>query len=221
MKYAGIIVLAVLLGVAGALPAAAQQRETTAVDRLFSQVMGEDDERQARRPTVVIGDRNAEQRDDTRRRGRTSRDQDGDRGERTRTGSRTDGDARGDRTERADRRTERTQRADRTERRDTRTTSRDGDYDRSGDYERGREARQRGNDRRGVYGQEAGQKRGNGPPFCRSGEGHPKHGMKWCYDKGWGGGNRGIFDTRREDRRYPTRTNERTILDDILGRRNN
>ncbi len=26
---------------------------------------------------------------------------------------------------------------------------------------------------------------GNGPAFCRSGEGHPVHGRQWCRDKGW------------------------------------
>jgi hypothetical protein len=26
---------------------------------------------------------------------------------------------------------------------------------------------------------------GGGPPFCRSGAGHPVHGMAWCVQKGW------------------------------------
>ena|SRR5688572_16124879 len=30
-----------------------------------------------------------------------------------------------------------------------------------------------------------GERRGNGPPFCRNGEGHPVHGMEWCRRKGW------------------------------------
>lgn len=25
-------------------------------------------------------------------------------------------------------------------------------------------------------------KKGNGPPFCRNGQGHPVHGMDWCRD---------------------------------------
>ena len=29
-------------------------------------------------------------------------------------------------------------------------------------------------------------RRGNGPPFCRSGAGHPVHGRRWCIEKGWG-----------------------------------
>ena len=33
------------------------------------------------------------------------------------------------------------------------------------------------------YGQE--QRKGNGPPFCRNGQGHPVHGMQWCEQKGW------------------------------------
>ena len=28
-------------------------------------------------------------------------------------------------------------------------------------------------------------KKGNGPPFCRNGQGHPVHGRQWCRDKGW------------------------------------
>lgn len=27
--------------------------------------------------------------------------------------------------------------------------------------------------------------RGGGPPFCRSGQGHPVHGWAWCVSKGW------------------------------------
>jgi hypothetical protein len=30
-------------------------------------------------------------------------------------------------------------------------------------------------------------KNGNGPPFCRNGQGHPVHGWAWCEQKGWGG----------------------------------
>lgn len=37
-------------------------------------------------------------------------------------------------------------------------------------------------------GRGAGARKGNGPPFCRSGEGHPVHGREWCARKGWGGG---------------------------------
>ena len=29
-------------------------------------------------------------------------------------------------------------------------------------------------------------RRGNAPAFCRSGRGHPVHGLQWCRDKGWG-----------------------------------
>jgi len=31
-------------------------------------------------------------------------------------------------------------------------------------------------------------KKGNGPPFCRNGQGHPTKGRQWCADKGWGVG---------------------------------
>ena len=40
--------------------------------------------------------------------------------------------------------------------------------------------------------------RGNGPPFCRNGEGHPVHGRQWCRDKGFGVGSRsGVSWERR------------------------
>ncbi len=29
-------------------------------------------------------------------------------------------------------------------------------------------------------------KNGNGPAFCRNGQGHPVHGWEWCRQKGWG-----------------------------------
>ena len=41
---------------------------------------------------------------------------------------------------------------------------------------------------------------GNGPPFCRSGQGHPVHGRQWCVDKGWGLGGRDVRLDRRRDR---------------------
>ena len=83
--------------------------------------------------------------------------------------------------------------------------------------------------------------RKNGPPFCRNGAGHPTKGMQWCYDKGYA--NRRAdrrYDDRRRDRRDDrwerrsiediifgtprdrdrrTRTVNRSVLDDILGRR--
>jgi hypothetical protein len=31
-------------------------------------------------------------------------------------------------------------------------------------------------------------KKGNGPAFCRNGQGHPVHGWEWCRQKGWDGG---------------------------------
>lgn len=39
---------------------------------------------------------------------------------------------------------------------------------------------------------------GHGPPFCRSGAGHPVHGRAWCLEKGWGLGfrDRVFFDGR-------------------------
>lgn len=42
-------------------------------------------------------------------------------------------------------------------------------------------------------------RRGHGPPFCRSGVGHPVHGPAWCLEKGWGLGarNRVFLDRGR------------------------
>jgi hypothetical protein len=41
----------------------------------------------------------------------------------------------------------------------------------------------RDDDDREGRGREA--RRGNGPPFCRNGQGHPTKGMEWCREKGW------------------------------------
>jgi hypothetical protein len=63
---------------------------------------------------------------------------------------------------------------------------------------------------------------GNGPAFCRSGQGHPVHGREWCRDKGWGlGSDRDVFGDiifrQPRDRRYDDRTLGRGTLGDILG----
>jgi hypothetical protein len=66
-------------------------------------------------------------------------------------------------------------------------------------------------------------KKGNGPAFCRNGEGHPVHGREWCRRKGYNVGygvydrvdwgdvvlRRGRYDTRRDM--------SRGTLEDILG----
>jgi hypothetical protein len=74
-----------------------------------------------------------------------------------------------------------------------------------------------------------GRAQGNGPAFCRSGEGHPVHGRQWCIDKGWGLGNR-AFDPRWERRRWEdiifgsprdrrrSGTLDERALADVLGR---
>lgn len=76
-------------------------------------------------------------------------------------------------------------------------------------------------------------RRGNdrGPKFCQNGQGHPVHGMRWCYEKGFG---RDRYTSRRPgwERRTignivfgrPQRTDRVRILDrrdleDLLGRR--
>lgn len=70
-------------------------------------------------------------------------------------------------------------------------------------------------------------KKGSGPAFCRSGEGHPVHGWAWCEEKGFG---RRTVDRRDRDRRWDlddviiSRPERRTrnvrsggMLDDVLG----
>lgn len=48
--------------------------------------------------------------------------------------------------------------------------------------------------------------RGQAPPFCRNGQGHPVHGTRWCIDKGYGlyGDSRrntgNVRQTNRDDR---------------------
>ena len=65
-------------------------------------------------------------------------------------------------------------------------------------------------------------KRGNGPPFCRNGQGHPVHGMQWCRDKGWSNGyslrNVGWEDVILRRRNVAQGDLGRSVLSDILGR---
>lgn len=66
-----------------------------------------------------------------------------------------------------------------------------------------------------------------GPAFCRSGEGHPVHGRRWCQEKGFGLGSGGVLWERRggwEDviLRSPREDRRRGALDrggliDVLG----
>ena len=109
----------------------------------------------------------------------------GRRGRETRDGRSGDGETRGrrGRDEEVRGRSERGRRSDEPRAR----------RDRDDDYDDGYEGRR---NRRGG-------KKG-GPPFCRSGAGHPVHGMQWCYDKGFGG-----------DRQYDQR--RRSIGDIIFG----
>lgn len=60
-----------------------------------------------------------------------------------------------------------------------------------------------------------------GPAFCRTGEGHPEFGMRWCFEKGftpgavrWREYDAGdvVFERRRDRRTLGER-----ILDDVLG----
>lgn len=78
-----------------------------------------------------------------------------------------------------------------------RTRDRDGDRDDDVRYDRGRygDDARRGRDAR----------RGNGPPFCRNGQGHPVHGWDWCVEKGWAGDRYGYDRYDRNDRWMPAR----------------
>lgn len=61
-------------------------------------------------------------------------------------------------------------------------------------------------------------RRDNGPAFCRSGEGHPVFGRRWCYEKGYSLGGRSwgdIFLRDRNTRRY--QPFNRSILAAIIG----
>jgi hypothetical protein len=93
-------------------------------------------------------------------------------------------------------------------------------------YDRARRERDRRNDRydpRDIFGRDDryNNRRGNGPPFCRSGQGHPVKGRQWCRDKGWGLGrdrSRDIWgDIIYRDRRYDNRQMNRSALERILG----
>ncbi|MGH7475566.1 MAG: hypothetical protein ACRELD_04700 [Longimicrobiales bacterium] len=88
----------------------------------------------------------------------------------------------------------------RTERGTYRIPAQRGDND---DWER-RRAGDRGpigrrDDDRGVWDERGrDERRGRGPAFCRSGEGHPVFGRRWCVDKGFGLGGRDVrWDRRR------------------------
>lgn len=37
-------------------------------------------------------------------------------------------------------------------------------------------------------------RRGNAPKFCRTGAGHPVHGRRWCVEKGFGLGDRPLWE---------------------------
>jgi len=71
----------------------------------------------------------------------------------------------------------------RNDRRDDRYRNRD---DRDSDSERYRRSSNRDRyDCDDIYRTSRSSKNGNGPKFCRNGQGHPVHGMAWCRDKGW------------------------------------
>ena len=92
---------------------------------------------------------------------------------------------------------------------------RDRDWDRDSD---------RDSDRRGKYKNKNSRSKGNGPKFCRNGEGHPVYGMEWCrrkgYDTGYGVFSRvdwGDVVLRRPRDGARQRDLGRGTLQDILG----
>lgn len=63
-------------------------------------------------------------------------------------------------------------------------------------------------------------RRGNGPPFCRNGRGHPVHGLEWCEAKGWSANwQRTVWDDviLRAPRDRRDRVYEQDSLGEILG----
>jgi hypothetical protein len=99
-------------------------------------------------------------------------------------------------------------------------------------YERDRQQANR-NRGQGSQARQQNQRGGQagGPKFCRTGEGHPRFGMQWCYEKGfatpygragdviWRRGSLGdiiIGDRRRNNTRQGSLTEQ--ILRDTLGR---
>lgn len=70
---------------------------------------------------------------------------------------------------------------------------------------------------RGPSYEQSRDRQGNGPPFCRNGQGHPVHGMAWCEDKGWArvAWNDVVF--KGADRRYEDPYVREPSIVDILG----
>jgi len=86
--------------------------------------------------------------------------------------------------------------------RDARTGDRRGTLDPRSPRDRDRNTRRGPGQQRGAGQGARGQ--GQGPPFCRNGQGHPVHGRQWCDQKGWsraGGWGDVIFRTPQERRR--------------------
>jgi len=102
-----------------------------------------------------------------------------------------------------------------------------GDYDRDGRNDKyknkdGRYENRGRNDRRDDDDCRNDSARGNGPPFCRNGQGHPVHGMAWCREKGWS--NTSLRNVSwgdiilRRPRYDAQRDLSRSVLESILGR---
>lgn len=84
---------------------------------------------------------------------------------------------------------------------------RDDDEDEDDDRDEVREHRR-------DHGEARDHRRGNGPPFCRNGQGHPVHGMEWCEEKGWAPASwqRVVYRSR-----LPNGPLRQPVLRDILG----
>ena len=97
--------------------------------------------------------------------------------------------------------------SERTDRRDRRVGD-DDRYEDDRDDRYDRRTRRASEAVRGRAGRGRDVRRGGGPPFCRSGRGHPVHGVQWCREKGWAVG------VDRRDRRWDRRSGlEGVILD--------
>lgn len=191
MRRLTMAALILMLGAASATNARAQERPATILERVFSNVL---QDRDGRTPTVIMDD---DRRDRDAQRGRTGRgtvDKRGETGDEPRVerrdrprGRTADGRVEDRRGREVDARRERT----------TRTTRGDREVDQRSTYP-DRERGERRTDDDEWDSERANGKKGNGPPFCRSGKGHPVFGMDWCRDKGFDGTDRD-YDVR--DRR--------------------
>lgn len=216
MKYVSVVVLAALLGLASATSVAAQERDRSSDDDDARVIIRDRDDDRRGEGRGETGSRRGTDDDVDRRRGRT-----GD-VERGRSGRSTSDILNGRRDE---------DRRDRPRRGDDDRDDDDWDDRRQGDDDwDDRRERRRGDRSDDILRDRRNENRRNGrggagPPFCRSGKGHPVHGQAWCREKGFGVGgyDDGYWERgRTRDIYFPTRRRNSTVsgrvLEEVLGR---